>query len=333
MASTSTVSSMGVSADLRRVAFVGLGEMGLPMATRLLQAGFSVVGVDVRAARSDMFVAAGGTAADSPRLAAEAADAVVLIPFDGEQLEATLLGAGGALTALAGGSTVLAMATVGPRAMHDIAKQVASRGEFNLVDAPVTGGSARASAGELTAIAAGTTAAMARARPLLEAMCSNIFHVGTEPGAAQVVKLINQLLVGTHLAASAEAFALAAAAGVDATQLYEVLTSGFARSEVLVSRVAAVLDGSLRTGGAMGIYLKDLPLVLDMGRELKVPLFTGGSAFNLVQLAAELGHADEDDAALIALLMQLAARASRGPEVMQGVDDGSAPLMPSWVPL
>jgi L-threonate 2-dehydrogenase len=300
----------GVTGDRRRVAFIGLGQMGLPMATRLIQAGFSVVGFDVRAARNEMLISAGGACADSAGRAAEGAHALVLIPFDGSQVRAALFGADGALTTLPGSSTVLAMATVGPRTMRDIAGQLESRGEFDVVDAPVTGGTARAIAGELTAITAGTTRAIERARPLLEAMCCNIFHVGTEPGAAQVVKLINQLLVGTHLAASAEAFALASAAGVDARQLYEVLTSGFARSEVLVSRVAAVLDGSLRTGGAMGIYLKDLPLVLEMGRELNVPLFAGSSAFNLVQLGANLGHADEDDAALIAALMQLAAGAS-----------------------
>lgn len=299
-----------MSAAPPRVAFIGLGEMGLPMATRLLGAGVGVAGVDVRAARADMLAAAGGTAADSPRRAAEGADAAVLIPFDGAQLEATLLGDDGVLTTLPTGATVVAMATVGPTSMRRIARQVHDRrADIALVDAPVTGGVARAQAGDLTAIAAGAADAMDRARPLLDAMCSTIFHVGAEPGAGQVVKLINQLLVGIHLAASAEAFALASAAGVDPRQLYEVLTSGFARSDVLVSRVAAVLDGSLKTGGAMSIFLKDLPLVLDMGRDLKVPLFTGGSAFNLVQLGAELGHAHDDDAALIAALMELAARA------------------------
>jgi 3-hydroxyisobutyrate dehydrogenase len=291
------------------VAFVGLGEMGLPMAARLVQAGFEVAGFDVRAARTEELVGAGGTSANSARDAAAGAAAVVLIPFDAPQVQAALLGDDGALAALPAGATVLAMATVGPRTMRDIAAEVARRGQFELMDAPVTGGAARAKTGELTAIASGSALAMERARPLLEAMCSHIFHVGAEPGAAQVVKLINQLMVGTHLAASAEGFALASAAGVDAQQLYDVLTSGFARSDVLVSRVAAVLDGSLRTGGAMGIYLKDLPLVLELGRELSVPLFTASSAFNLVQLGAELGHADEDDAALIAALMQLAARA------------------------
>jgi putative dehydrogenase len=297
-----------VSANGRRVGFVGLGEMGLPMATRLLRADFQVTGFDVRAARNQMLVSAGGDSADSPRGAAEGADAVVLIPFDGAQLESALFADVGVLGGLERGSLVLAMATVGPRLMQALARQVRDRGGYHFVDAPVTGGAARATAGELTAIAAGTSEAIDLARPLLEAMCSNVFHVGTEPGAAQVIKLINQLLVGIHLAATAEAFALGTAAGVNADQLYQVLTSGFARSEILASRAAAVLDGSLRTGGAMGIYLKDLPLVLEMARELRVPLFTGGAAFNVVQLGAELGQADRDDAALIDLLMRLASR-------------------------
>jgi putative dehydrogenase len=291
------------------VGFVGLGEMGLPMATRLIQAGFDVAGYDPRADRIERLVAAGGRSATSAADAAESADAMVLIPFDGAQLQDALLGGDGALKSLAAGSLILAMATVGPPTMRAIAAKVADAGVYNFVDSPVTGGAARAIAGDLTAIAAGSPAAIQKAMPLLEAMCSKVFPVGTAPGAAQTTKLINQLLVGTHLAATAEAFALGTAAGVDPRQLYEVLSSGFARSEVLVSRVAAVLDGSLQTGGAMGIYLKDLPLVLDLGRELHVPLFVGNAAFSLVELAAELGHAAEDDAALIALCMELAAAA------------------------
>jgi 3-hydroxyisobutyrate dehydrogenase-like beta-hydroxyacid dehydrogenase len=193
--------------------------------------------------------------------------------------------------------------------MSAIAHKVQDVGDYAFVDAPVTGGTTRAAAGDLTAIVGGASDAVERAQSVLQPMCSKIFRVGDEPGAGQTVKLINQLMVGVHLAATAEAFALASAGGVDPRQLYDVLTSGFARSEVLVSRAAAVLDGSLQTGGAISIFLKDLPLVLELGRELQVPLFAGSAAFNLVELAAQLGRGDQDDAALVALLMELAARA------------------------
>jgi putative dehydrogenase len=294
---------------MQRIGFVGLGEMGLPMASRLVQAGFDVAGYDVRAERVEQLH--GGRAATSAREAAQDADVLVLIPFDAVQLEQALTGERGGLEALAPGSLIVAMPTTGPRAMREIATRVTAAGDYAFVDAPVTGGAARAASGELTAIVAGSAPSVERAQPVLQAMCNRVFTVGAEPGMGQLTKLINQLMVGTHLAATAEAFALASAGGVDPAQLYEVLTSGFARSEVLVSRGAAVLDGTLRTGGAMAIFLKDLPLVLDLGRELQVPLFSASAAFNLVQLGAELGRGGEDDAALIALLMNLATSARK----------------------
>jgi 3-hydroxyisobutyrate dehydrogenase len=293
---------------VRRVGFVGLGQMGLPMAVRLVHAGLEVVGYDVRSERTDLLATSGGQAAASASEAANESDALVLIPFNAQQLEQALLGDDGALRTLPAGSLVVAMATVGPRAIRAIANKVQEVGDYAFVDAPVTGGTARAAAGDLTAIAGGVPHALERAQSVLQPMCSKIFRVGDEPGAGQTIKLINQLMVGVHLAATAEAFAIASAAGVDVRQLYDVLTSGFARSEMLVSRAAAVLDGSLKTGGALRIFLKDLPLVLELGRELQVPLFAGGAAFNLVELAAELGCGQEDDAALVALLMELAAR-------------------------
>jgi 3-hydroxyisobutyrate dehydrogenase-like beta-hydroxyacid dehydrogenase len=286
-----------------RVAFVGLGDMGLGMATCLVKAGFEVAGFDLRQERLAQFTAAGGHAAPSAQAAAVGAEAAVVIPFDGPQTEDILLGPDGVLTSLPSGSVVLAMSTMGPAIMRSIAERL---GDYLLVDAPVTGGAARANTGELTAIAAGSEEAMAKARPLLDAMCSNVFVMGTEPGAGQIAKLINQLLVGVHLTATGEAFALASAAGVDPKQLYDMLVTGMARSEVLVLRGASVVEGNLQTGGNMSIFIKDLSLVQDLARELHVPLFTASAAFNLFQFGTQMGRGREDDAALIALLADLA---------------------------
>jgi 3-hydroxyisobutyrate dehydrogenase-like beta-hydroxyacid dehydrogenase len=298
--------STSFAGNLRRIAFIALGDMGLPMATCLVNAGAEVVGYDPRGERVEMLRAAGGRSARCPAEAAEGAHASILIPFDGAQLEDALLGADGVLSTLPAGAPVVAMPTVGPPAMQAIARRVAEAGDYPFVDAPVTGGAARAAKGDLTAIAAGSEQAMAAAMPLLRPMCSKVFTVGSAPGAGQTAKLINQLLVGIHLTATAEAFAMAQAAGVDTRLLYEILSSGVARSEILVSRVPTVLDGSLETGGAMAIFLKDLPLVLELGRALEVPLFTASAAYNVVQLAAQLGT-EGDDAAVIDALMRLAA--------------------------
>lgn len=285
-----------------RVAWAGLGEMGLPMARRLVEAGFEVAGFDPRAERARDLIQAGGRAAQSPKEAASGADVVVLIPFDAEQQRRSLLDADGALAALDPGGLVVAMATIGPAAMRALAAEVAERG-FQMVDAPVTGGVARAVDGTLTVIASGAAAALDRAEPVLGPLSRTVFRVGDAPGAAQFVKLINQLMVYSHLAVAAEAMAMGAAAGVDLQQLYDLLTTGAGRSEIFVSRAGAVVDGSMKTGGTLQIAQKDFPLVLETARELGVPLATGSAAFQLVQWARTLGIGDRDDAYLIKMLM------------------------------
>lgn len=290
----------------RHVAFVGLGEMGLPMARRLLTSGYQVAGFDVRPGRVSELARAGGRASSSAGDVATGAGVTIVIPFDGPQVREVLLGPNGVLDSLQPGGLVVQMATIGPRAMRELGEEVVARG-FQIVDAPVTGGVAKAEDGTLTVIASGNSAALDRAAPLLAPMSAVVYRVGAEPGAAQFVKLINQLLVGIHLTATAEAMAMGAAAGVDPGQLYEVLTHAMGRSEVLTQRVPTVLDGTLRTGGNLQIYLKDLPLALDAGRELGVPLPVGAAAFQMVQLARALGLGDRDDAHLIAMLMDPSA--------------------------
>lgn len=289
-----------------RVAFLGLGEMGLPMARNLVKAGFQVVGYDLRADRADGLAATGGRRASSPADAAATASAVVVMPFDDAQCREALFGENGALVTLGAGGLVVVMATIGQGAMRDIGARVAERG-FAVVDAPVTGGTHGAEGGSLTIIAAGATDALDRAAPLLEAMSEVVYRVGAEPGAGQFVKLVNQLLVGVHLAATAEAMAMGAAAGVDLHQMYEVLCHGFGRSDVFVRRAKAVLDGDLRTGGSVAIFLKDLSLVMETAHALGVPAFTAANALQFVQLGSALGHAGDDDASLIAALMELAS--------------------------
>ena len=295
----------------RRIGFVGLGEMGLPMARRLVEAGFDVAGYDVRDDRMRELAGHGGRATTTAREAAARVEAVLLIPFHADQLRAALFGSDGVLAGLGDNGLVVAMATIGPAAMRQLGAEVSDRG-FQFVDAPVTGGARGAEAGTLTVIAAGPAPALDRAQPLLEPMSATVYRVGSEPGAAQFVKLINQLLVGIHLTAAAEAMAMGAAAGVNLPQLYEILTHAAGRSEILASRVPTVLDGTLRTGGSLQIYLKDLPLALEAGRELGVPLATGSAAFQLVQMARALGAGDQDDAALIALLMDPTGAPRRG---------------------
>lgn len=299
--------------DGKRVAWAGLGEMGLPMARNLVEAGFEVTGFDPRPERGQELARAGGRTAASAKEAAAGAQAVLLIPFDAEQQRQSLLGPDGALANLAPGGLVIAMATIGPKAMRELAADVTDRG-FQIVDAPVTGGVARAVDGTLTVIASGPAVALDQAEPLLAPISKVVYRVGDAPGAGQFVKLINQLLVYTHLAVTAEAMAMGAAAGVDLEQVYELLTTGAGRSEIFVSRAGAVVDGSMKTGGTLQIAQKDFPLVLEAARELGVPLGTGSAAFQLVQWARTLGVGDRDDAYLIKMLMDPGSASGRPSE-------------------
>lgn len=285
-----------------RVAFLGLGAMGLPMASNLVEAGFEVAGFDVVPERAALLAERGGIAATTPAEAARGAQVVAAIPFNAEQERAALLGPDGALETLPPGSLVILMATIGPAALRELAADIVARGH-RVVDGPVTGGASGAEAGTLTFIASGSDEDLAAAAPVLKPMSGQVFHVGKDPGQGQMVKLVNQLLVGTHLAAAAEAMALARAAGADLQQVYDLLITGQARSQIFVSRVGAMLDGGFQTGSSLRIFTeKDMPLVLNAGREFGVPMVTASAALQTMQLAAAFGLEDASDAKLIQLL-------------------------------
>ncbi len=291
----------------KKVAFLGLGAMGLPMAANLAEAGYLVAGYDVMPAQSAALAERGGRAATTPAAAAQGAEAVVAIPFDAAQTRDCLLGGGGAFETLLPGSLVILMSTIGPHAMRALAAEIRQRG-YRIVDAPVTGGTARAIDGTLTVIGAGAPADLDAADPILTPMSGQRFRVGTEPGQGQMVKMVNQLLVGTHLAAAAEAMALARAAGADLQQVYDLLITGQARSEMLVSRAGAFLSADRNTGASLRIFTtKDMPLVLEAGREFRVPMMTASAAFQTMQLGSAFGIDDLSDAELIRLLVDPAA--------------------------
>ena len=297
---------------MRRVAFVGLGAMGLPMARNLVRGGLDVAGFDPRQQAVQALAQAGGQAADSAHAAADGADVALVIPLNAAQVRQAVLEPGGVLDGLAPGGTVVVMATIGPPAMREIAQAVQARGG-QVVDAPVTGGAQGAEAGQLTIIAAAPDAVLDGVRPVLEPMSRVVHHVGREPGQGQFVKLLNQLLVGVHIVASSEVAAITAAAGVDLARVYDVLCDGFGRSEVFAARVKSVLDGDLVTGGSLEIFLKDLPLALDAAADLNVPAFTLASALQVVRLASRSLEPGADDAALIAWAADVARRAQTRP--------------------
>ncbi len=282
---------------MRTVGFVGLGAMGLPMARNLLQRQISVRGFDVRRAAVDVLAGSGGAAADSAAAAAHDADALLLMVVNAAQAEQVLF-ADGALEAVAAGGLVVLMATCPPGAVQKIAERVLATGR-RFLDAPVSGGVAGATAGTLTIMAAGPADTFAAAKPLLDALGDKVFHVGDRPGQGAVVKTVNQLLCGVHIAVAAEAFSLAAKVGVDLNVILQIMGGSAASSWMLRDRGPRMLEHDPEVTSAVDIFVKDLSIVLDAGREIKAPLPLAALAHQMFLAASSSGHGAADDSQVI----------------------------------
>ncbi|MHC2106329.1 MULTISPECIES: NAD(P)-dependent oxidoreductase [unclassified Methylobacterium] len=280
-----------------RLAFVGLGAMGLPMAGHLVAAGFSVRGYDVRAESRAALAAAGGELAGTLAQAADGADALVLMVVNAAQAEDVLFGQG-ALDALAPDGIVVLMATCPPGAVEAIAARVSATGR-RFVDAPVSGGVVGAKAAKLTIMAAAPAATLAEIRPLLDALGDRIFHVGERPGQGATVKAVNQLLCGVHIAAAAEAMALAGRVGVDLAVVLEILSGSSASSWMLRDRGPRMLEGEPEVTSAVDIFVKDLGIVLEAGRSAGAALPLAALAHQLFVSTSGRGDGTADDSQVV----------------------------------
>ena len=290
-----------------RVGVIGLGSMGMGMAVSLVRAGHVVAGSDVRAAAIDSLVAAGGQAAAGPGAAAEGAQLVIVMVVNQAQVETVLFGPDGAITRLPRGAVVMLSSTVPAAFTVALDARLAETGHL-LLDAPVSGGAAKARDGQLTIMSSGTAAAYAVADPVLDAVAATVYRLGDRPGIGSTVKTVNQLLAGVHIAAAAEAMALGtrAGAGADPRQLYEVISNSAGGSWMFQNRVPHMLDGDFTPLSSVEIFVKDLGLVLDTGRSLRFPLPIAAAAHQQFLAAAGSGHGGEDDAAVVKVYEGLA---------------------------
>ncbi|WP_454019774.1 NAD(P)-dependent oxidoreductase [Azospirillum sp. Marseille-Q6669] len=279
------------------VGFIGLGSMGMPMACNLLARGFALRGFDVRRESVAVLEARGGRGADSAAAAAEGADALVLMVVNAAQAESVLF-AQGALDRLPEGATVILMATCPPDAVAALAARVEAAGR-RFVDAPVSGGTVGAVAGTLSIMAAAPTAVVERVRPVLAAMGDKVFHVGEAPGQGATVKTVNQLLCGVHIAVVAEAFSLAAKAGVDLAVLLEIMSGSAASSWMLKDRGPRMLEAEPGITSAVDIFVKDLGIVLEAGRGAKAALPLAAVAHQMFLSASGRGEGAMDDSQVI----------------------------------
>ena len=280
-----------------RVGFVGLGAMGVPMACRMLQAGHGVVGFDVRAGAAGPLVAAGGSSAASAAAAAHDAELLWLMVVSGEQAEAVLFDAGAA-AALPPGAIVVAACTQAPAMACQLSKRLAAM-NLAMLDAPVSGGVSGASAGTLTIMCSGDESVIERARGVLQAVGRRIFDVGREAGMGSSAKMINQLLCGVHIAAAAEAMHVAERAGLALPTVHEIIGTSAGNSWMWGDRGPRMMMDDPPVASAVDIYVKDLGIVLDQGRQARQGLPLAAAAMQMFLAASGLGHGAADDSQVI----------------------------------
>ena len=269
------------------------------MAKALVSAGFHLTVFDVRPENAEPLVESGATAADSPREVAAGADALFLMVVNAEQAEGVLFGEDGAAESLAEGSAVVLMSTVGPEAVRGLERRLSER-EIRMLDAPVSGGVARAERGDLLIMAGGHEDLFGELRPALEAMGSTVVHCGPSVGDGQSVKLVNQLLCGVHIAAAGEALAYAEALGLDPRTVHETIRHGAAGSFMFEDRGERMLDRAfLPAKSALDIFVKDMGLVREAAREKGFGTPLSDAAYGLYQTGSSLGFGGEDDSGVL----------------------------------
>lgn len=283
------------------VAVIGLGAMGLPMATRLAER-FTVRGFDIAAERVALAAEQGVTPAASAAEAVAGAQAVLVAVRNGAQLNDLLFGENGLSAHLAEGSVVILTSTVGTDGIGEIAAQLREHG-VELVDAPLSGGPVRAGEGDLLIVVGAISAALEIARPVLEQLASTLSIVGDKPGDGQALKTVNQLLCGVHIAAAAEALALADALGLDREKTLEALTAGAANSFMLGNRGPRSLQAYDEDGAEvlsrLDIFVKDLGIVGDAARRAHLSTPVAAAAEQLFLLGEAQGLGAHDDSAVI----------------------------------
>ena len=292
---------------MSHIAFIGLGHMGGPMAVNLVKAGHAVHVFDLSASAIDAAVAMGAHAATSAAKAVVDAEVVVSMLPASRHVEALFLGEDGLLAEIAPGALVIDSSTIAPASAQKVAAAAAARG-LQMIDAPVSGGTAGAAAGTLTFIVGGEAAALERARPLLSAMGRNVFHMGAS-GAGQVAKLCNNMALGVIMAATAEALALGVAHGLDAKALSQMMAVSTGRSWAteVCNPWPGVIDTAPASRGYSGgfgndLMLKDLGLAAEaaMGAGASIPL--GELARNLYAMNSRHGNGALDFSSVVRLL-------------------------------
>ena len=291
--------------QVQRIGVIGLGAMGMGVARSLLRAGFETHVCDVRPEPVHQLEEAGALGHRSPAALAPHVEALIILVINAAQTEAVLFGPQGAAAALHPCAVIIASATVSPEFAEALGRRLDAAG-LRMIDAPVSGGTAKAASGEMSVMASGPDDAFDDCTNVFKAIAARLYRLGDRAGAGSTVKMVNQLLAGVHIAAAAEAMALGIRAGADPATLYEVICASAGASWMFGNRVPHILAGDYTPLSAVNIFVKDLGIVLDYGQGSVFPLPLAATAHQMFKQAAAAGHGGEDDSAVIKIFPGIA---------------------------
>ena len=282
-----------------KIAFIGLGAMGINSARCLVKAGFHVQGYDLQPSSLQAFSEAGGYACNSMQEVISGVDYIVFFVVSGAQVEQILFGGNGISGLVKSNQLICSLVTMSPVEAVDIGRRCAAS-NLTFIDAPVSGGQVGAKNGSLVIMASGDAHAIQAMQPIFSVIGKHIVVAGNSPGDGAMLKAINQLLCGVHLAAAGEALALAERAGLNKEVVFEVISQSAAASWMLNDRgPRMILNAFEKPTSAVDIFVKDLGIVLDVARSFRFPVPLSSSALQSFLGSSGAGNAKLDDAAVI----------------------------------
>lgn len=287
-----------------KVGFIGAGNMGRPMAMNLLRHDFAVVVYDADPAKVTPLITQGAVQAHAPAEVARAVDRTISMVATTAQAEEVIAGDNGIMQGARAGHIVLSMSTIDPFVAQRLHAQLATRG-MQLLDAPVSGGTIRATAGELSIMVGGDQATFTACQDLFDAMGAKIFYIGPS-GQGLAMKLVNNMLVQVQLVAICEALVMGVKAGLDPQTIYDVVRVSTGTSYGFETRVPKILARDFVPGGTVDISYKDQELETAFAKQLGIPVFLANVSQQVFQMARAAGLNHEDHSAIIKVLEQFA---------------------------
>ncbi|WP_413692248.1 L-threonate dehydrogenase [Psychromonas sp. KJ10-2] len=287
-----------MSNEVKSIGIIGLGSMGMGAAKSCINAGLDVYGIDLNEAALATLSDAGAKAVSTNALDfSQQLDAVLVLVVNAKQVN-TVLFKTGLAASLKPKTVVMVSATISADDAKQIEQQLKAH-DLIMLDAPVSGGAAKAATGDMTIMASGSAEAFSKLKPVLDATAAKVYNIGEQIGLGATVKIIHQLLAGVHIAVGAEAMALAARANIPLDLMYDVVTNAAGNSWMFENRMKHVVDGDYSPKSMIDIFVKDLNLVADTAKDLQFPLPLSSTALNMFISASNAGHGQEDDSAVI----------------------------------